>query len=135
MRLTMAIKIIGLHHANVHMQNPEQARDFYGRVLGLESDPAMPFDPERPNFWWNLGQQGTQIHSPSFGAEGQGANANHFALLVEDIEEARRTFESEGLPYRENKQPGRALQLFVQDPAGNTLEFFQPPVWPDASQG
>lgn len=127
----MAIKILGLHHANVHLQNAEQARDFYGRILGLESDPKLKFNPERPNYWWNLGQQGTQIHSPAFSADGQGANANHFALLVEDLEETKRTFTAEGIAYREQSQPGRATQIFVQDPAGNTLEFFQPPVWPN----
>jgi hypothetical protein len=49
--------------------------------------------------------------------------------MVEDIQETKRTFEAEGISYRESKAPGRALQIFVQDPAGNQLEFFQPPVW------
>jgi len=125
----MAIKVLGLHHANVHLPRHEQALDFYGRILGLERDPKQQFDPQRPNYWWNLGQQGTQIHSPAFAGDGQGANANHFALLVEDIAETKRTFDAEGIAYSEQKQPGRALQIFVHDPAGNTLEFFQPPVW------
>ncbi|MBV9121229.1 MAG: VOC family protein [Chloroflexi bacterium] len=127
----MAIKILGLHHANVHMQRHEQALDFYGRILGLERDPALPFNPDRPNYWWHLGDQGTQIHSPAFSGNGQGPNANHFALMVEDIEEAKRVFTEEGIQFREQQAPGRALQIFVQDPAGNTLEFFQPPVWQD----
>jgi catechol 2,3-dioxygenase-like lactoylglutathione lyase family enzyme len=125
----MAIKIIGLHHANVHLQSSQQALDFYGRILGLNRDPKQQFDPERPNFWWNLGEQGTQIHSPAFAGDGQGANANHFALMVEDIEDTIRTFEAEGIRFREQHLPGRAKQIFVEDPAGNTLEFFQPPVW------
>jgi glyoxylase I family protein len=120
----MAIKVIGLQHVNVHLDNPEQNRDFYGRVLGLQSDPKFPFDPERPNYWWQVGD--CQIHTPCGGSGGTGS---HFALMVEDIEEAKRTFEAEGIPYREQKAPGRALQIFIKDPAGNQIEFFQPPVW------
>ena len=41
----------------------------------------------------------------------------------------KRCFDAEGVKYRESKAPGRALQVFAQDPAGNQLEFFQPPVW------
>jgi len=125
----MAIKILGLHHANVHMQHPDQARDFYGRILGLGRDPKQQYNDQMPNFWWQLGDQGTQIHSPCYAGDGQGPNANHFALMVEDIEETCRTFKAEGISYREQKNPGRAKQIFVQDPNGNTLEFFQPPVW------
>ena len=49
--------------------------------------------------------------------------------MVEDIEETCRVFKAEGIDYREQKNSGRAKQIFVRDPAGNTLEFFQPPVW------
>jgi glyoxylase I family protein len=120
----MSIKVIGLHHANVHLHDPEQSQDFYGRVLGMDADPKPEFSPERPNFWWQVGASGCQIHTPSSGGSG-----SHFALMVEDIQETKRTFEAEGISYRESKAPGRALQIFVQDPAGNQLEFFQPPVW------
>ena len=120
----MSIKVIGLHHANVHLAAPEQSQDFYGRLLGMDADPAPTFSPERPNFWWQTGN-GCQIHTPSHSA---GAGT-HFALMVEDIEEVKRTFDAEGIAYRENKAPGRARQIFASDPAGNQLEFFQPPVW------
>ena len=117
----MSIKVIGLHHANVHLQTPEQTQDFYGRILGMSADPKPVF--ERPNFWWQTGN-GCQIHTPSAGGSG-----NHFALMVEDIEEVKRVFEAEGITYREGKAAGRALQVFAHDPAGNQVEFFQPPVW------
>jgi len=122
----MSIKVIGLHHANVHLQNPEQTRDFYGRILGMEPDPKPEFQADRPNFWWQTGN-GCQIHTPSSGG-GAGAGT-HDALMVEDIEEVKRTFDAEGITYREGKASGRALQVFAQDPAGNQVEFFQPPVW------
>jgi catechol 2,3-dioxygenase-like lactoylglutathione lyase family enzyme len=124
----MAIKVIGIQHVNVRLNNPEENREFYGRILGLSADPKLPFRPESPNYWWQVGD--AQIHTPS---SGNGGTGHHFALMVEDIEEAKRVFEAEGVRIlRENKAPGRARQLFVEDPAGNQIEFFQPPVWQDA---
>ena len=120
----MSIKVIGLHHANVHLQTPEQTRDFYGRVLGMDADDKPEFPSDRPNFWWQTGN-GCQIHTPSHG----GGSGSHFALMVEDIEEVKRVFDAEGITYREGKAAGRALQVFAHDPAGNQVEFFQPPVW------
>jgi catechol 2,3-dioxygenase-like lactoylglutathione lyase family enzyme len=119
----MGIKVLGLHHANVHLGSAAEAADFYGRILGMTADPTPEFPPDRPNFWWQAGQ--CQIHTPSHGR----GSGSHFALLVEDIEETKRTLEAEGIPYREQKAPGRALQVFVTDPAGNQIELFQPPVW------
>lgn len=119
----MSINVIGLHHANVNLPSADEARDFYGRILGMQADPTPEFPVDRPNFWWQAGE--CQIHTPS---HGQGSGM-HFALLVEDIEEVKRTLAAEGIPFREQKAAGRALQVFVQDPAGNQIELFQPPVW------
>ena len=124
----MGIRVVGLHHANVRLQTQEQALDFYGRVLGLERDPGMPFNEDRPLIWWNIGK-GAQLHTPigariSTTASG-GQIPNHFALAVEDVNEARRTLEAEGIAFDEQVLPGRGLQLFVRDPAGNMVELFQ----------
>jgi len=124
----MGIKVTGLQHANVRLQTVEQARDFYGRVLGLEQDPTMPWSDERRLIWWNLGE-GAQIHTPI----GERVNAtpsgrqigSHFALAVDSIAEAKRTLDAEGLRYDEQTIPGRGLQLFVNDPAGNLVELFE----------
>jgi len=43
----MGIKVTGLQHANIRLQTKEQAEDFYGRILGLERDPGMPWNDER----------------------------------------------------------------------------------------
>ena len=124
----MAIKIVGLQHANIRLQTQEQAQDFYGRILGLERDPGMPWSEERRLIWWNLGKNG-QLHTPI----GERVNStpsgrpigSHFALAVADVQEAKRTLDAEGIQYDEQTLPGRGLQLFVNDPAGNLVELFQ----------
>ncbi|HLG72695.1 MAG TPA: VOC family protein [Chloroflexota bacterium] len=124
----MGIEVVGIQHCNVRLETREQAEDFYGRVLGLQRDPSMPWSDERKLIWWNLGQNG-QLHTPI----GERVNTTpsgrpigpHFALAVKDIEAAKQTLEAEGIPYDEQVLPGRSLQLFVNDPAGNLVELFQ----------
>ena len=124
----MGIKVTGLQHMNVRLQTQEQAQDFYGRILGLERDPRMQWTEERRLIWWNLGHGG-QIHTPI----GERVNTTpsgrkigpHLALAVADAEEAKRTLDAEGIHYDEQRVPGRGLQLFVEDPAGNLVELFQ----------
>jgi catechol 2,3-dioxygenase-like lactoylglutathione lyase family enzyme len=88
----------------------------------------MPWSDERRLMWWNVGKGG-QIHTPighevNMTPSGR-AIGPHFALAVEDIEEAKRTLDAEGLKYDEQTLPGRGLQIFVNDPAGNLVELFQ----------
>ncbi|HUZ76821.1 MAG TPA: VOC family protein [Chloroflexota bacterium] len=123
----MAIRVLKLHHANIRLQTQEQAADFYGRVLGLQRDPSMPFEQRRV-IWWNTAD-GSQLHTPI----GEAVNTmpsgqpigDHFALAVEDVEEAKRTLQAEGIAFDEQVLPGRGLQLFVHDPAGNLVELQQ----------
>src|SRR5690242_6017758 len=96
----MGIKVNTLQHTNVRLHTVEQARDFYGRILGLQEDPAMPWSEERRLIWWNLGKGG-QIHTPIGERVNQTPSGrpigSHFALGVADIEEAKRALQAEGI--------------------------------------
>jgi catechol 2,3-dioxygenase-like lactoylglutathione lyase family enzyme len=124
----VSIQVTGMQHCNVRLETKEQAEDFYGRILGLERDPSMPWSDERRLIWWNLGTH-SQLHTPI----GERVNSTpsgrpigpHFALAVKDIEEAKRTLEAEGISFDEQVLPGRSLQIFINDPAGNLVEHFQ----------
>jgi catechol 2,3-dioxygenase-like lactoylglutathione lyase family enzyme len=117
----MTIKVVGLHHANIRLQRPDQAESFYGRILGLERDPALEFDPASPSFWWNLGTSGIQFHTPC----GRDPGINHLALLVEDILEAKRTLDAAGITYIESVNDARGIQLRTMDPAGNQIDLLE----------
>jgi len=92
----VGIKVKAMHHANVRLQTPDQAEDFYGRVLGLQRDPSMPWSDERRLMWWNI-PGGAQIHTPIGERVNQTPSGRpigaHFALAVDDIQEAKRTLE------------------------------------------
>ena len=136
----MPIKVLELHHHGIRIGTSddavEQARQFYGDVLGLEADSGRPNIPGIPGFWVYVGndQQTAQIHL--MGAEGMSPVARsamedptrpHVALAVEDIEEARQELDARGISYWHIKGlvGNNSDQVFVQDPFGNNIELHQ----------
>jgi catechol 2,3-dioxygenase-like lactoylglutathione lyase family enzyme len=136
----MAIKVLELHHHGIRIgksdEAVEQARQFYGDVLGLETDTGRPTIPGIPGFWMYVGkdEHTAQIHL--MGAEGRSPVARsdkedptlpHVALAVEDIQEARRELDRRGVWYWQIQGlvGQNSDQLFVQDPFGNVIELHQ----------
>jgi catechol 2,3-dioxygenase-like lactoylglutathione lyase family enzyme len=137
---TMPIKVLELHHHGIRIGTSdaavEQARQFYGEVLGLEADSGRPTIPGIPGFWLYVGsdQHTAQIHL--MGAEGMSPMARsakedptipHVALAVEDIQEARRELDQRGIWYWQIQGlVGQySDQIFVRDPFGNVIELHQ----------
>jgi catechol 2,3-dioxygenase-like lactoylglutathione lyase family enzyme len=137
---TMPIKVLELHHHGIRIgtsdEAVEQARQFYGEVLGLEADPGRPTIPGIPGFWLYVGndQHTAQIHL--MGAEGMSPMARsakedptipHVALAVEDIQEAKRELDQRGIWYWQIQGlVGQySDQVFVRDPFGNVIELHQ----------
>ena len=136
----MPIKVLELHHHGIRIgtsdEAVDQAREFYGDVLGLEADSGRPTIPGIPGFWMYVGNGGptSQIHL--MGAEGRSPMARsdkedptipHVALAVEDIQEAKRDLDERGVWYWqiEGLVGDNSNQVFVQDPFGNVIELHQ----------
>lgn len=136
----MPIKVLELHHHGIRIgtndESVEQARHFYGDVLGLQTDSGRPNIAGIPGFWMYVGddQNTAQIHL--MGAEGLSPVARsakedptlpHVALAVEDIQEAKRELEQQGIWHWqiEGLVGQGSAQVFVQDPFGNVIELHQ----------
>jgi len=136
----MPIKVLELHHHGIRIgpsdEAVEQAKHFYGSVLGLETDQGRPNIPGIPGFWMYVGneQNSAQIHL--MGAEGRSSMARsdkedptipHVALAVENIQEAKRTLDEEGVWYWQIQGlvGENSDQVFVQDPFGNVIELHE----------
>lgn len=132
----MAIKIVGIHHHAVRINDDNQpldaVHDFYTTALGLNHDEGRP-EMGVPGWWINVGEGG-QIHliggpDPSPYAKGPGKDpaAPHVALAVEDIVAARKHLEDLGVDFwtLEGVAGPDAQQLFVNDPCGNVIELHQ----------
>jgi len=133
----MAIKIIGIHHHAVRINDQSQPLDavhaFYTEVLGLPHDRGRPNISGVPGWWINVGQDG-QIHliggddpSPVAKGPGQDPAAPHVALAVESIAEAKAELVRLGVPHWSlvGLAGPETEQIFVNDPCGNMIELHQ----------
>lgn len=114
-----------LHHLQLAMPRgaEDEARAFYGGVLGLSEIPKPPNLARRGGVWFELGA--LQLH---LGVEEdfRPARKAHPALLVEDlaalVAECRRT----GVPVAAGEPLPGFDRVYLADPFGNRIEILQP---------
>jgi lactoylglutathione lyase len=107
----------------------DESLRFYVDVFGMERLPSPNFSQRVE--WLRLGEQ--QLHL--FTSKSPAPRSHHFALDVDDFEEAYRKArklellddETFGAAVRE--LPDGAVQMYIRDPAGNLVEVN----WPDVS--
>ena len=121
----MELRIARLVHAALLVTNLDEAKRFYGGVLGLKEKPRPDFD--FPGAWYDLGE--CELHLMATlealpAAERRPRRDYHISFQVEDLEAAKRALEEAVLPFRESSS-GRG-SIFVRDPDGNLIEL-QPP--------
>ncbi len=115
-----------LHHSvNVEGQLAECSR-FYERL----SLPGLP-RPEIPGVagrWLGAGEAQVHLVDAPAGEAGIRPTGPHVCFGVEDLDAAIDELERDAVPYRRGAQ-GEVVQIWVADPAGNTIELQQDPDW------
>jgi ubiquinone/menaquinone biosynthesis C-methylase UbiE/catechol 2,3-dioxygenase-like lactoylglutathione lyase family enzyme len=117
--------ILALDHMQLAMPTgaEEQARAFYGGVLGLEELPKPPALAARGGVWFRCG--GQQIHlgvEDDFHPQRKG----HPGLLVGDLAAVRARLEAAGAPIvPDDLLPGYE-RFYTADPFGNRIECLRP---------
>lgn len=119
------MKVVRSHHVSFSVADLARSRRFYGSLLGLEeiARPAMGLD----GAWYRAGDGEIHLIARPPGVD-VGAPpprttplANHFALAIEDYDEAVAALRRAGL---EPIEAGRANgQLWIADPDGNVIEL------------
>ena len=119
-----------LQHAAFHTTDLEKARDFYGRILGLQ-------EIVRPNvmsagIWYGAGPA-HELHITLSGVDGvpqkgrninprkRGVEGRHLAFAVADLKQTKRLLDDEGIPYVGSNDD--LPQIFVEDFDGNLVEL------------
>ncbi|MBI1885375.1 MAG: VOC family protein [Chloroflexi bacterium] len=120
-------EIVGLHHVqmNVPAERAEEARRFYGGVLGLEEMPRPYSLPAagRQGVWYRCGEGEFHVFFAPSGDYRNDSTSRHPAFLVADLEALRGRLEGAGVAVEEAVPiPGRR-RFFCRDPFGNRLEF------------
>jgi catechol 2,3-dioxygenase-like lactoylglutathione lyase family enzyme len=111
----------GIHHVSINVTDLDIAKQFYVGVLELEDLPR----PELgfPGAWLKAGNQ--EIHLLRIDS-GQPLKEQHFAFLVENMDQVTAQLEKHSVKFSNEKNiPFVCRQIFAHDPSGNMIEFNQ----------
>jgi catechol 2,3-dioxygenase-like lactoylglutathione lyase family enzyme len=97
---------------------------FYRGLFGLGSR-ERPEIPGIPGHWFGVADQELHI----VGAPPQGtpidSTENHYCMAVADLDGAIAELDQQRIPYQQAGQGKGTLQIWITDPAGNTIELQQ----------
>ena len=112
-----------LHHVSIAVtaEGAEQARGFYGGVLGLEEREVAPaLDPDA--FVWYRAGGDLELHLML--VDEQPPERAHFCLVVDDdLEALRARVEAAGVTTRDATPIVARPRFFCHDPFGNLVEL------------
>lgn len=115
------MRIKDYHHVSLIVKDLEKCRWFYGEVLGLSGLERPDFG--FPGLFYQVGPV-TQLHLMVLD-EAVRDTMTHFAIEVEDFQEALRDLEANGIKVVDG--PGKRMDgsdyLFCKDPDGNLMEI------------
>ncbi len=120
------MKVTGFHHVSVNCNEATLADmvSFYGDLFGLESK-KRPEIPGIPGHWFDVSDQ--ELHV--VGAPPQGTEidttGNHYCVAVADLDSAVAELEDRNIAYERAVQGAGTVQIWINDPAGNTIELQQ----------
>ena len=120
------MKATRILHASVNVHGSLDATTaFYADLLSLPSA-DRPVIPGVEGHWFAVGD--AQLHlvdAPKSGAPAIDPTGPHLCVGVEDLDAAVAELEARGIPYRRGVQNESVVQIWINDPAGNTLELQQ----------
>jgi catechol 2,3-dioxygenase-like lactoylglutathione lyase family enzyme len=122
----------GLNHINFHAHRPllDEMRDFYRDVVGLAVGPRPPF--RMFGYWLYAGDLPVvHLYEAADDEVRDTAQVNtfdHIAFSATDPDAVEARLNALNVPYRVTAVPATAMkQIFVEDPAGNSVELQFPP--------
>jgi catechol 2,3-dioxygenase-like lactoylglutathione lyase family enzyme len=119
------MRVLGLDHVNIAGSTAliERCRSFYVDILGLTQGHRPSFRTR--GFWLYAGDDPVIHLTERERDSGDGATSlDHFAFRCEGLEEAMQRLEQHRVEFTlDPARDTKAAQLFVQDPAGVSLEL------------
>jgi len=120
------MKVTRFHHVSVNSNDtPIDAMvAFYRDVLGLGDEPRPEIEGI-PGHWHLVGDQ--QLHLVGAPPSGKliDTTGHHYCVAVDDLDGAIRELEARGIEYARGVQGEGTVQIWIADPAGNTIELQQ----------
>jgi catechol 2,3-dioxygenase-like lactoylglutathione lyase family enzyme len=119
------VRFLRLHHVQLAMPagGEQEARAFYGDVLGLEEVSKPPGLAARGGCWFR--GSGVELHLGGEEAFTPARKA-HPALVVDDLDALERRLRDRGHQIVTNMELDGYRRFHTTDPFGNRLEFLAP---------
>ncbi len=114
-----------IHHVQLAMPagGEEQARRFYGELLGIPEAPKPPNLAARGGCWFE--SDTIRVHL-GVEADFRPAKKAHPALLVTDLPSLVRELRAAGVEIADDEPLAGFDRVYVHDPFGNRLELLEP---------
>lgn len=120
------MNVTRFHHVSVNSNGTplREMVEFYRDVLGLGDQPR-PEIAGIPGHWHIVGDQ--ELHLVGAPASGPGIDptGHHYCVAVDDLDAAIAELDDRGIVYVRAVQGEDTVQIWITDPAGNTIELQQ----------
>ncbi|MCE9590379.1 MAG: VOC family protein [Planctomycetes bacterium] len=121
------MNITQLNHVALQVADVDSICKFYSEVLGLKPIPRPAFS--FPGAWYRIGaDQELHIIGGATGPVYSASRGNHFAVMVDSMDDAVAAMKAKGIEFTgPHNRPDGALQIFIKDPEGHTVELCTSP--------
>ena len=123
----MTIGIVQIDHVNVVVPKSleDEAKRFYGSVLGLKEIPKPVELRGNGGAWYELGSLQLHLSAKPNAANGQ-LRKGHVCYTVADVAFAEEQLSAAGIEIIPDDQPMAGKpRFYVRDPGGNLIEIAQ----------
>jgi catechol 2,3-dioxygenase-like lactoylglutathione lyase family enzyme len=120
------MKVTRFHHVSVNTNGNEVDAlvGFYRDLFGLADQPR-PEIPGVPGHWHAVGDLELHLVGAPPPERPIQPTGPHFCFAVDDLDAAIAELEARGIPYERATQGEHTVQIWINDPAGNTVELQQ----------
>jgi catechol 2,3-dioxygenase-like lactoylglutathione lyase family enzyme len=120
------MKVTRFHHVSVNCKDAALTEmvSFYGDLFGVHSK-ERPDIPGVLGHWFGVADQELHIVGAPPHGTAIDSTGNHFCVAVDDLDAAIAELDARGVPYERAVQGAGTVQIWINDPAGNTIELQQ----------
>ena len=120
------MKVTRFHHVSINTNGAsvDAMVDFYRDVLGL-GDKDRPDIPGIPGHWHRVGDQELHLVGAPPAGTRIDSTGHHYCVAVTDLDGAIAELEARGIDFQRAVQGQGTVQIWIADPAGNTIELQQ----------
>jgi catechol 2,3-dioxygenase-like lactoylglutathione lyase family enzyme len=114
---------VRLQHVSIAIARDaaEEARAFYGELLGLTERPVPPKLDRSHLIWFRVGEPDLELHLML--VDGVAHGDGHFCLAVDDVSAVRARLQAAGVETSDGTEIVGRPRFFCRDPFGNLLEL------------